>query len=133
MGSKNNPGGIHHRKVVNKVVPHYENKKNPSRCFIRLYELYVSKCPPNPLGRSFFLHSLNHPTSERWYSNQVVGYNLLSTTVKRLFCCWNRREKNIPIHLHGILQTSRNSHLLTHCMHVLHVCMYSILYCFEKN
>ena len=27
MGSKNNPGGIHHRKVVNKVVPHYEIKK----------------------------------------------------------------------------------------------------------
>ena len=31
---------------------------------------------------------------------------------------------HIPIHLHGILQTSRNSHLL---MHVLHVYTYSIL------
>ena len=44
----------------------------------------MSKCPPNPLGESFFLHSLNRPTNERWYSNRVVGYNLLSTTVKRL-------------------------------------------------
>lgn len=84
MGSKNNQGGIHHRKVVNKVVPHFENKENPSRCFIRLYEKYVSKCPPDPPGGAFFLHSLNRPTTERWYSNRVVGYNALSSTVKRL-------------------------------------------------
>ena len=69
MGSKNNSSGIHHRKVVNKVVPHFENKENPSRCFIRLYEQYVLKCPPNPPGGSFFLHSLNRPTNEKWYSN----------------------------------------------------------------
>ena len=38
--SKNNPGGLKHRKIEPKVVTHYKNGSNPSRCFVKLLELY---------------------------------------------------------------------------------------------
>ena len=44
--SKNNTGGIKHRKLEPKVVTHYENEENPSRCFIAMYKTYVYHCPP---------------------------------------------------------------------------------------
>ena len=83
-GSKNNPGGLHHRKFESKVVPHYSNKENPSRCFVQLFKKYLSKCPPNPPDGALFLQSLVRPTCDRWYANRVVGHNLLGSTVKRL-------------------------------------------------
>ena len=42
--SKNNPGGLRGRKHKPKVVVHYTNEANSSRCFVRLY---LSKCPLN--------------------------------------------------------------------------------------
>ena len=84
LGSKNNSGGLCQRKIDNKVVAHYENKRNSSRDFVRLFENYVSKCPP-PSGEGyFFLQSLPKPRKDRWYSSRVVGRNTLGTTVKKL-------------------------------------------------
>ena len=40
--SKNNAGGLKHRKVQPNSVVHYANS-DPSRCFVRLYKLYCSK------------------------------------------------------------------------------------------
>jgi hypothetical protein len=37
-GSKNNQGGINHRKVTNKTVKIFANIENPSRCIVRLYK-----------------------------------------------------------------------------------------------
>ena len=42
--SKNLQGGLKGRKSRPKVVVHHENTNDPSRCFIRLYKLYLSKC-----------------------------------------------------------------------------------------
>ena len=53
-GSKNNPGGISCRQYSNKEVPHFENKKNPSRDFVSLYCKYISKCPHEPATEFFF-------------------------------------------------------------------------------
>ena len=84
IGSKNNLGGLYHRKFESKVVPHYSNKENPSRCFVQLFKKYLSKCPPNPPDGALFLQSLVRPMCDQWYANRVVGHNLLGSTVKRL-------------------------------------------------
>lgn len=82
--SKNNPGGLKHRKVEPKTVTHFENKSNPSRCFIRHYKLYISKCPDNTANGSFFLRPLVRPKENQWFSCQAIGHNNLGSTVKRL-------------------------------------------------
>ena len=86
--SKNNPGGLRHRKIETKVVTHYQNT-NPQRYFIRLYKLYLSKCPDNV--DIFFLKPLVKPKDNQWYTRQAVGHNVLGGTVKRL--C---EKANIP-------------------------------------
>ena len=40
--SKTNSGGLRDRKVKAKVTRAYENKVNPSRCIVRLYQKYLS-------------------------------------------------------------------------------------------
>ena len=35
--SKNNPGGLKHRKVESKQVTHYANRERPERCFVEMY------------------------------------------------------------------------------------------------
>ena len=83
-GSKNNPGGISCRQYSNKEVPHFENKKNPSRDFVSLYCKYISKCPQEPATEFFFLQSKKNFTDKQWYNNCMVGHNPLGTTIKRL-------------------------------------------------
>ena len=58
--SKNHQGGLKGRHVKPKVVVHYENVENPSCCFIRLYKLYQSKCPPNRPNNAFYLRPLKN-------------------------------------------------------------------------
>ena len=81
--SKNNPGGLKHRKVQSKSVVHYANS-DQSRCFVRLYKLYCSKCPINRPENAFYLTPLRKFTEECWYSREPVGHNPLGSTVKRL-------------------------------------------------
>ncbi len=40
---KNNQGGLKSRHFKPKDVSVYENKTNPDRCFVRLFQLYISK------------------------------------------------------------------------------------------
>ena len=59
--SKNNSGGLKDRKVLPKSVKYYENTTDPHRYFVRLYELYISKCPSDvKTDASISLHYL-HP------------------------------------------------------------------------
>ena len=51
---------------------------------VRLYQKYISKCPDDPVGGFVFLQALSSPTSTRWYTNRVVGYNTLAGVVKKL-------------------------------------------------
>ena len=81
--SKNNAGGLKHRKVQPKSVVHYVNS-DPSRCFVRLYKLYCSKCPQDGPENTFYLTPRSKPTDECWYSREPVGHNPLGSTVKRL-------------------------------------------------
>ena len=45
--SKNHPGGLNGRKIMPEIVYHHANISNPERCFVLLYKLYNSRCPPN--------------------------------------------------------------------------------------
>ena len=56
--SKNNPGGLRGRKNKPKVVTQYENSQNPTRCFVRLFRLYQSKCLSSRPKNSFYLRPL---------------------------------------------------------------------------
>ena len=82
--SKNNPGGLKHRKVENKEVTHYSNSERPDRCFVQLYKKYCSHRPADVIGDTFYLSPLSKPKGVVWYKNQPIGVHTLATTVKRL-------------------------------------------------
>ena len=62
--SKNNPGGLKGRKNKRKIVTHYQNNENPSRCFVNLYKIYQSKCPQDRPERAFYLQPLANPVGD---------------------------------------------------------------------
>lgn len=82
--SKNNPGGLKGRKNKCKVVIHHENISDPQRCFVNLFKLYQSKCPPNRPRDAFYLKPLSNPTEQCWYSVCPIGHYTLSQTVARM-------------------------------------------------
>ena len=82
--SKNNPGGLRGRKNKPKVVTQYENAENPTRCFVRLFSLYQSKCPTSRPKDSFYLRPLKNPTDHCWYAPRAIGHHTLDTTVSRI-------------------------------------------------
>ena len=82
--SKNHPGGLKERKQNRKVVVHYENANNPSCCFVHLYKLYHSKCPPNCPDGAFYLKPLKSPAGAYWYATQPIGHYKLNSTVSRI-------------------------------------------------
>ena len=83
--SKNHPGGLKGRKIKPKIVCHHANVSNPERCFVRLYKLYNSRCPPNRPNNAYYLKPVNDPTGEDfWYTNQPLGHCTLDITIKRM-------------------------------------------------
>ncbi len=81
--SKNNQGGLKHRRIQPKSVVHYANPDS-WQCFVCLYRLYCSKCPRNKPENVFYLTVRSRPTEECWYSREPLGHNVLGSTVKRL-------------------------------------------------
>jgi hypothetical protein len=61
--SKENQGGLKHRKVQKKSVQAYGNIQHPDRCIVKLYEKYISKCPGSDKCDAFYLRPLNFPCS----------------------------------------------------------------------
>ena len=83
--SKNNPGGLHHRKLKAKEVNHYENKGDPRRCFVRLFKCYVSHRPQGSIkDNAFYLTPVRNPKTSVWYMRSAIGHNTLNTIVQRL-------------------------------------------------
>ena len=82
--SKNRQGGLKHRKIAPKCVRAYENKQNPKRCIVHLYEKYVSHRPTSgKCSPALYLRPLVKPNSNVWYSCQPIGINCLSGTVSK--------------------------------------------------
>lgn len=82
--SKNNQGGLHHRKLKPKTVIHHVNLKEPSRCFMMFYTAYMAHRPQNLKHNAFYLTPIHNPKTEVWYSSIPVGYHTLMVTVNRL-------------------------------------------------
>lgn len=80
--SKNNSGGLAHRKIKPKHVVHHVNKSNPKRCLVMLFQKYVSHHPPE--NSIFYLTPLKKPKGDIWYSNTPIGHNTLDGTVSRI-------------------------------------------------
>ena len=82
--SKNNPGGLKHRKCDTKQVCHYANVERPEHCFVEIYKQYCLHRPPNVKVNAFYLAPIINPIGIVWYKNQAIGANTLATTMKRL-------------------------------------------------
>ena len=82
--SKTNHGGLSSRKKKPKEVCHYANQEDPSRCFVRLYKLYNSKCPKNRPANAFYLTPLAKPKGDVWYSRTPLGHNVLGRIVNEM-------------------------------------------------
>ena len=79
--SKNNQGGLKHRKVKAKVVDAYENKKNRQRCIVTLFKKYEYHCPDNKPDEAFYLRPLAAPKSQVWFAAQPIGRHKLANVV----------------------------------------------------
>ena len=67
-----------------KIVKHHANVSNTERCFVRLFKLYMQKCPADRPNDAFYLQPLQKPTSDCWYSARPLGHHSLGRTVARL-------------------------------------------------
>ena len=82
--SKNNQGGLQHRKVKPKSVTCYANTQDPTRCLVRLFQEYLRHRPTDT--QCFYLTPLRKIKNDQvlWFSKVPVGHNTLSRTVGRL-------------------------------------------------
>ena len=82
--SKNNPGGLKHRKVTTKQVTHHANTERPDRCFVEMYKQYCLHWPTDVKDDAFYLAPLSSVKGLVWYKKQAIGVHTLAGTVKRL-------------------------------------------------
>lgn len=80
--SKNRPGGLKGRKTKPKVVNHYGNPENSEKCLVRLFQKYVSLCPPG--ATAFYLQPKKKYNSHTWYTEKPLGHNTITQTIARL-------------------------------------------------
>ena len=82
--SKTNQAGLKQRKLIPKQVVHHKNESNPSRCLVRLFQLYNSLCPADRPHHAFYLAPLVRRTETCWFRKAALGHNKLSQVVPRL-------------------------------------------------
>ena len=82
--SKTNQGGLANKKKKPKEVYQYANEEDPSRCFVRLYKLYNSKCPEDRPPNAFYLTPLPKLKGTIWYSKNPIGHNTLGKIVSEM-------------------------------------------------
>ena len=77
--------GTKGRKYNPTIFLHHETINNPSRCFICLFKLYQSKCPPDCLPGAFYLKPLKNPRGAySGYAAQRIGHDKLNGKVARI-------------------------------------------------
>ena len=66
-------------------MKHLKNTVNPSRCFVRLFQLYLSKLPKDCPGHAFYFKPLlKYSSSGVWYSKQPLGRNKLQSMMSSM-------------------------------------------------
>ena len=81
FGSKNHQGLVHQVHLDNKIVYHYANSDLGERCFVSLFDFYVSKLPAAAKEKDIIYckpRSQFDPNDDIWYCNSPVGHNILS-------------------------------------------------------
>ena len=84
--TKTNDGGLASLRKERKVVWMYPSS-DVTKCPVRLFDKYVSLCPPILSVKqksNFYLRSMERPNPGQWYTKQVVGQNTLRQTVKEM-------------------------------------------------
>ena len=71
---------MNRRKRKPKVLCHYAKEDDSTRCFVRLFKLYNSKCPKDHPPDALYLTPLRNV----WSSKVPLGHNLLSKVVGTL-------------------------------------------------
>ena len=86
--SKNNPGGLKHRKIDAKQVIHHANSQDPRRCFMDMYCTwqYCSHQPGKVKEDACYLCPIRNAKGQVWYKDHTIGVNKLANTVKRVIC-----------------------------------------------
>ena len=75
--TKTHDGGINDRKSDRKEVWVYPNDIS-EHCTVRLVEKYLSLCPMYFKKENFYLQSLQKPTPNQWYAEQVIGVHTIA-------------------------------------------------------
>ena len=76
--SKNHQGGLKYHHVKPKEVRHFANQDKPSRCFIRLFRLYLTKLHPDSPKSAFYFKPLTEWSQTGiWFTKQPLGLNTL--------------------------------------------------------
>jgi hypothetical protein len=81
-------GCIKDRRVKPKVVEQHVNLEQSERCIVRLFKIYISKCPENiKRNEVFYLIPIKNckSASEAWYTKVPIGKNTLRNVVSNLF------------------------------------------------
>ena len=82
--SKTNQGGLNSRNRKPTVVCQYVNEEDETRCIVRLFKLYNSKCPKDCPPGALYLIPLRKWREDVWYSKTPLGHNALSKVVGSL-------------------------------------------------
>ena len=76
-GSKKHQALIHQVHLVNKIVIHYADKSLGNKCFVYLFELYISKIPDAAKNKDLKPKLKFYADDEVWYYSSPVGHILL--------------------------------------------------------
>ena len=85
--SKIHPGGLKERIVSPKTVIHHTNRENPERCFVCLFKLYQTMCPPDAPPHAFYLQPLKN---QHQHAGTPTNHLATLTWLIQLLVCANR-------------------------------------------
>ena len=100
-GSKNRQGLVHQVHLENKMVTHYTDPSLGERCFVYIFERYVSLLLEDAKQRNLFYCKPKAKFAQEdpsWYYNIPVGHNLLSRRLKDMFMAAGLNSQGINNH-----------------------------------
>ena len=77
-------GGLNQRRSKSKVKVHFENKDNPERCHVKLFEFFMRK--RNPQCNRFYQQAKTNVKQDDniWFTTRPMGHNTLKNLLKTM-------------------------------------------------